>query len=239
LIGCLRLNAIAFSETLGSARKYCPESRILYASSCRIFGEGIGALLNESAAINPVCSYGISKVAGMGSAKLFRNNHGLFVSSAILFNHESELRSSNFLSKKLALAAVRAKTNQSYTVRVSSLDAVADWGSARDYCQGMTAMLEVNKATDFVIASGELRTVRDFAEECFNVFGLNWRKHVKVETCSSPGRAWKLRGDSTLLQTRSSWRPKKSFAAMVQDLVLRTESLETYGQRSSNFHSYL
>jgi len=239
LIGCLRLNAIAFAETLGSARRHCPHSRTVYASSCRIFGEGNGSLLDESAPRIPVCAYGISKVAGMGAAELFRQEHGLFVSSAILFNHESELRTSNFVSKKLGLAALRAKADPSFIVTVGSLDAVADWGSARDYCQGMTAMLEAERPGDFVLASGKLRTVRDFASEAFACVGLDWKDHVKEDATASRGRAWRLLGDSTQLKTQTAWSPRYDFSEMVRDLVKRTEAEEENGQRSADFHSYL
>jgi GDPmannose 4,6-dehydratase len=239
LLGCLRLNAIAFAETLGSARKHCPHSRTVYASSCRIFGEGNGSLLDESAPRIPVCAYGISKVAGMGAAELFRQEHGLFVSSAILFNHESELRTSNFVSKKLALAALRAKADPSFIVTVGSLDAVADWGSARDYCQGMTAMLEAGQPGDFVLASGKLRTVRDFASEAFTSVGLDWKAHVKEDPAASGGRVWRLIGDSSQLKKHTGWSPHYDFSDMVRDLVKKTEAEEKNGQRSADFHSYL
>ena len=239
LIGCLRLNATAFAETLGSARKHCPHSRTAYASSCRIFGVGNGSLLDETAPRIPVCAYGISKVAGMGAGELFRQEHGLFVSSAILFNHESELRTSNFVSKKLALAALRAKADSSFVVTVSSLDAVADWGSARDYCKGMTAMLEAERPGDFVLASGKLRMVRDFASEAFACVGLDWKAHVKEDPSASGGRVWRLLGDSSQLKRQTGWNPQYDFSDMVRDLVKRTEAEEQNGQRSADFHSYL
>jgi len=239
LIGCMRLNAITFAETLGSARKHCPHSRTVYASSCRIFGEGNGSLLDEAAPRIPVCAYGISKVAGMGAAELFRQEHGLFVSSAILFNHESELRTSNFVSKKLALAALRAKADSSFVVTVGSLDAVADWGSARDYCKGITAMLEAELPGDFVLASGKLRMVRDFASEAFACVGLDWKAHVKEDRSASGGRVWRLLGDSSQLKRQTGWNPQYDFSDMVRDLVKRTEAEEENGQRSADFHSYL
>jgi GDPmannose 4,6-dehydratase len=239
LIGCLRLNATAFVETLGSARKHCPHSRTVYASSCRIFGEGNGSLLDETAQRIPVCAYGMSKVAGMGAAELFRQEHGLFVSSAILFNHESELRTSNFVSKKLALAALRAKENSSFVATVGSLDAVADWGSARDYCKGMTAILEAERPGDFVLASGKLRTVRDFASEAFACVGLDWKAHVREDPTASRGRVWRLLGAPSQLKRQTGWRPQYNFSDMVRDLVKRTEAEEVNGQRSADFHSYL
>ena len=239
VIGCLRLNAIAFAETLGSARKHCPHSRTVYASSCRIFGEGNGSLLDENAPRTPVCAYGISKVAGMGTGELFRQEHGLFVSSAILFNHESELRTPNFVSKKLVLAALRAKANSSFVVTVGSLDAVADWGSARDYCKGMTAMLEAERPGDFVLASGKLRTVRDFAGEAFSCLGLDWKAHVREDPSAPRGRVWRLLGDSSQLKRQTGWNPLYDFSDMVRDLVKMTEAEEQNGQRSADFHSYL
>lgn len=239
LCGCLDVNAVAFSKVLGSVSKHCPKARVVYASSCRIFGLGDGHLLQGSEPRAPICAYGISKVAGMGAGDLFRREHGVFVSSAILFNHESELRTSNFVSKKLALAAVRAKQDPDTLVEVGSLDAVADWGSARDYCRAMTAMAEADAPGDFIVASGQLRTVAEFAEECFKCVGRDWRQHVKEKSGVLHGNVWRLRGDSGALTKATGWKPKFSFPEMVRDLVTRTEAQASDGKGPADFHSYL
>ena len=239
LCGCLQVNAIAFTRLLGSLTRHCPKARVVYASSCRIFGLGDGRLLNGTERPTPVCAYGISKVAGMGAGDLFRREHGLFVSSAILFNHESELRTSEFVSKKLAIAAINAKRDPGSSVEVGSLESVADWGSARDYCRAMIAMAEADAPGDFIVASGELRTVADFAEECFRCVGLDWRQHVKEKPGVLHGNVWRLRGDSKALRKATGWKPKFSFPEMVRDLIARTEAQARDGKGPADFHSYL
>jgi len=239
LCGCLKVNAVAFSKVLGSVSRHCPKARVVYASSCRIFGLGDGHLLQGAEPRAPICAYGISKVAGMGAGDLFRREDGLIVSSAILFNHESELRTSEFISKKLAIAAINAKWDPGFSVEVGSLDAVADWGSARDYCRAMIAMAEAGVPGDFIVASGELRTVADFAEECFRCVGLDWRQHVKEKPGVLHGNVWRLRGDSKALRKATGWKPKFSFPEMVRDLVARTEAQARDGKGPADFHSYL
>lgn len=232
----LEVNATAFAALLESLARHAPTARSLYASSCRIFGLGDGGLLDESARMSPVCPYGLSKVAGMSVANVYRHERRMFVSSAIFFNHESELRPSVFLSKKLTLAALAARTDSSVRVYVESLDAEVDWGSARDYVAAMRCILRAEKPDEFVVASGELRTVREFAEACFGSLALDWNRHV---VCVDDGlrHRWRLRGNPEKLLKQTDWLPLFGFTDMVRDLVTRTEVYER--SRSTDFHSYL
>jgi len=234
--GSLAVNVAAFAAMLASLTRHAPAARIVYASSCRVFGLGDGQLLDESAPLLPACAYGISKVAGMAIANLYRREQGLFVSSAILFNHESELRPPSFLSKKLALAALAARADPAVRVTVGRLDDVADWGSARDHAAAMRAMARTTTPDDFVVATGRLHTVRDFAAACFAAVGLDWQRHVVSEPAEGRPR-WNLAGDSTKLTARAGWRPALGFEAMVRDLVTRTDRHER--QRPTDFHPYL
>lgn len=232
----LAVNATAFACVLDAAERYAPGARTVYASSCRIFGRGEGLPLDESAPRQPICAYGVSKTAGMAIAEIFRHDHGMQVSTAILFNHESELRSENFVSKKLALAAIAARENPHHKVTVASLDDVADWGAARDHVAAMRAIAKVDEPDDFVVATGHLRSVREFAEACFSAVGLDWQQHV---VCPSAGihSGWQLVGNPSKLMTQTGWKPAFSFTEMVQDLINR---IPLYGQqRSADFHSYL
>lgn len=236
IAGSLAVNASSFAALLAAVERHAPAARTVYASSCRIFGLGDGSLLDETARRAPVCPYGISKAAGMEIADLYRRERGLFVASAILFNHESELRPAAFLSKKLALAALAARTDPSVRVTVGSLDDVADWQAARDAAAALRAMLRAEDADDFVVASGSLRSVRDFAAACFDAVGLDWARHVVASPAEGRPR-WRLVGDSTKLTSRTGWRPSLGFEAMVRDLVARTDRHER--QRPADFHPYL
>lgn len=234
--GCLSVNATEFASLLAAVARHAPEARTVYASSSRVFGRGDGRLLDESARRIPVCPYGISKMAGMGLAELYRREQGLFVGSAILFNHESELRTPTFLSKKLALAALAARIDPTVRVTIGSLDDVADWCSARDAAAAMRGMLRASAPDDFVVASGRLHSVRDFATVCFASVGLDWSRHV-LEAPAEGHPRWRLVGDSTRLSKCTGWHPSLDFEAMVRDLVTRTARYERH--RPADFHSYL
>jgi GDPmannose 4,6-dehydratase len=233
----LAVNTNAFASLLESISQHTPATRVVYASSCRVFGFGDGTLLNESSIRHPACPYGISKAAGMSVCELFRRERGLFVSSAILFNHESELRGETFLSRRLTVAALAARKNKTYKIFVESLDDAADWGSARDYASAMRSIASADIAEDFVVASGRLRRVRDLAESIFAAVGLDWTNHV-AHAAADPSRPrWRLAGDSSKLMSRTGWKAMFDFDEMATDLVTRTER---YGrERPADFHSYL
>lgn len=232
----LAVNTRPFAAVLGACATHAPEARTVYASSCRVFGLGDGRLIDESACRVPICPYGMSKAAGMSIAEVFRRHAGLHVSSAILFNHESELRPLGFLSKKLAVAALAARGDSAVRVTVTDLDDVADWGSARDYAAAMVAIARAEAPGDFVVASGTPRSVRDFAAACFAAVGLDWRRHVVVAPVQ-PHPRWRLVGNPSKLLSVTAWRPTCTFSEMVRDVVRRTETHDR--QRSADFHSYL
>ncbi len=236
LAGCLAVNATSFAALLAAVAQHAPAARTVYASSCRIFGLGDGRLLDETTARAPSCPYGISKVAGMSVAELYRTDKAMHVASAILFNHESELRPATFLSKKLAVAALAARTDPSVRVTVGNLDDVADWQSARDAASALVAIARADGGDDFVVASGHLHTVAQFADVCFRAVGLDWTRHVVASPAEGRPR-WRLVGDSSKLSNQTGWRPTLGFEAMVEDLVARTARHDQ--QRPSDFHSYL
>jgi GDPmannose 4,6-dehydratase len=232
----LALNANAFAGVLEAVKRHARAAATVYASSCRVFGRGEGLPLDESALRRPICAYGISKTAGMAVAEIYRNDHGMKVSTAILFNHESELRGENFVSKKLVLASLAARENPHYKVTVSSLDDVADWGAARDHVAAMRVIAKAAEPGDFVVATGYLRSVREFAKACFSAVGLDWERHV---VCPPPGvgSGWRLVGNPAKLMMQTGWKPRFSFTEMVEDLINRTAQHER--QRPADFHSYI
>jgi GDPmannose 4,6-dehydratase len=236
---CHSVNTRSFSELLESVARHCPGARTLYASSCRIFGEGDGSLLREDSPHAPVCPYGRSKADAMRVADRHVRESGLFVASSIHFNHESELRPPGFVSKKLALAAAAAASGLRGTVEVGSLSAVADWGAARDHVRAMIHILEEGSPGDYIVGGGELRSVADLAAACFSAVGLDWRDHVRESMGGFAGREWRLRGDSSKLRLLTSWRPRYGFEEMARDLVARTQRLSDAGYDPSDFHSHL
>ena len=161
---------------------------------------------------------------------------GCLTVNAVAFGSLLELRPDSFLSKKLALTALAARNDPAVRVQVGSFDDAADWGSARDYVAAMRCILRADVARDYIVASGVLRTVREFAEVCFGSLGLDWTKHVVAAAADGRPR-WRLRGDATKLMAHTDWRPAFDFPGMVLDLVTRTDRYER--QRPAGFHSYL
>jgi GDPmannose 4,6-dehydratase len=155
-----------------------PKTRLLYASSAHIFGNTSVYPQNETTALRPDCVYGESKVAGMRVSMEAREKHGLFVSHAILFPHESIYRSNGFLSRKLLSAALEAKKDSSYKITLGDLSATSDWGYAPEYTRAMTSILELEEGGEYVLATGTEHTVAEFAESVFRAAGLDWRQHI-------------------------------------------------------------
>lgn len=231
---CHAVNTRSFERVLVAAARHCPEARILLASSCRVFGEGDGLLLDESTPHRPVCAYGASKAAAMEIAATHAREHGRFVASAVLFNHESELRPDDFVSKKIALAAATGAR-----VEVGSLAAVADWSCARDHCRAMITLLDEGDAGPWVVASGALRSVAELAQACFAAAGLDWRNHVIERPGGFPGRTWQLRGDCGKLIANTSWRPRANFEQLAANLVERTRRMAARDFDPTDHRSYL
>ena len=155
-----------------------PKTRLLYASSAHIFGNTSVYPQNETTALRPDCVYGESKVAGMRASMEAREKHGLFVSHAILFPHESIYRSIGFLSRKLLSAAFEAKKDSSHKITLGDLSATSDWGYAPEYTRAMTSILELEEGGDYVMATGTEHTVAEFADSIFRAVGLDWRQHI-------------------------------------------------------------
>ena len=164
--------------------------------------------------MNPVCPYGISKAAGVQICRFYRDRMGVYSSAGILYNHESPLRSSQFVSRKIVSGAVAIKKGVLSELVIADLDAAVDWGYAPDYAD----------------ASGAVHTVREFVVVAFEVLGLNWQDHVRqggsAHRSGPPARL--LRGDSSRLQSLAGWSPQVDFPEMVAlmiDAELRTNAL--------------
>jgi len=227
-------NALSFAHLLECLTKYAPHSKTVYASSCRIFGTNIKELITEATPLNPECPYSLSKTVGMYIAKQYRKQKQLFVTNAILFNHESELRTSSFISKKIVLGALNARKNLKTKLEINNLAAKADWGHARDYVRGMKMMLDLNEPDDFILGSGKLHTVEEFVAEAFNSIGLDWKEFVVNKNLTD--KNWNLYGTSKKLEEKTTWKPNYTFQSMIEDIIHRTTFNEL---RPAQFQFYL
>ena len=206
-------------HVLDSAKQHAPRARLLYASSAHIFGEPAEVPQSEVTPRRPSCPYGCSKLAGMEVGEWFRKVHGLWVSHAILYPHESIHRSPAFLSKKLLLAAHASAENPSHCAKIGDPEAVVDWGYAPEYTKAMRKLLTLRDPEDFIISTGHAATVGDFAREIFAAFGLDWKKHIQIQASllTKPKRTYV--GNCQKLFQASGQRPTIHLPELAHRLV--------------------
>jgi len=195
--------------------------RVFYAASSRVFGEPPGDVQDENTPLAPLCAYGISKAAGIHLCRYYRQEHQVYASTGILYNHESPLRSKHFVTRKIVRAAVRISSGLERELVLGDLDARVDWGWAPDYVEAMHAILNLACPDDFVLATGILHSVREFAEIAFSAVGLDWREYVVERHDVLDGRraVKPLCGNAEKLQTATGWRPRVSFEEMVRTMI--------------------
>lgn len=215
----LAVNTQGVVNVLEAIRRQSPATRLFYAASAHVFGCPTASPQDEDTPISPTTPYGISKAAGMFACRHYREAHGLFAVTGILYNHESILRPQRFLSAKIARAVAEIRAGIRQELVLGNLDAVADWGYAPNYTQAMQAMLSQDTARDFVIATGIAHTVREFAEIAFARAGLDYRDHVCTDPSLLQCNHGALVGDPARLQRATGWRPSITFEAMVHALV--------------------
>ena len=214
----LAVHATATVNFLEGALRYAPDSRLFFASSSHIYS-GSEALLDETSPSRPTNIYAITKYAGMQACRYYRKQKNLFVSCGILFNHESNLRASHFLSRKIVLAAVQISRRLAGAVELGNLDAVVDWGYAPDYVDAMHRILQQPNPADYVVATGIPHTVRQFAELAFAAVNLDYRDYVKVRPGVLTKRIETRLGDASRLRRDTGWKPTVDFEQMVALMV--------------------
>lgn len=205
---------------LAALSEFQPTCRLYFAGSSEMFGRPATAPQNETTPLNPRNAYGISKVAAHHLVRNYRDTHGLFCCTGILYNHESPRRRPEFVTRKITLAAARIALGDTRPLELGNLDARRDWGHAPDYVRAMHAMLNHDSPDDYVVASGVLHSVRDVCEIAFSCVGLNWRDHV----ISNPlfyreEDPVPLQGDSAKIRATLGWQPRMSFANMIREMV--------------------
>jgi GDPmannose 4,6-dehydratase len=164
--------------------------------------------------------YGVSKAAAHWYAVNYREAYGLFICNGILFNHESPRRGETFVTRKITRAVGRIREGLQKKLFLGNLDARRDWGFAGDYVEAMWSMLQQDEASDYVIATGESRSVRDFVETAFGYAGLDWTAHVQIDPAYyRPTEVDHLCGDATRARTRLGWRCQVGFEDLVRMMV--------------------
>jgi GDPmannose 4,6-dehydratase len=190
------------------------------ASSSELFGKALEIPQTEKTPFYPRSPYACAKAYAYHITVNYRESYGLFASNGILFNHESERRGETFVSRKITRAATRIKLGLQKKLYLGNLDARRDWGYARDYVRAMWLMLQAEVADDFVIATGETHSVREFLDETFNYLNLDWREWVDIdERYYRPAEVDILLGDATKARKMLGWEPEVDFRQLVRLMV--------------------
>jgi GDPmannose 4,6-dehydratase len=212
--------ALGVTRVLEAVRLVDPKIRFYQASSSEMFGRVQSEPQNEKTSFWPRSPYGAAKVYGHWITVNYRESYNIFACSGILFNHESPLRGKEFVTRKITDAAARIKLGVQKTLKLGNLDALRDWGFSGDYVRAMWLMLQQDKADDYVVATGEKHSVREFVELAFDRVGLDWSKHVEIDqNFFRPAEVNTLCGDATKARTVLGWQPVMTFAELVHTMV--------------------
>jgi len=206
---------------LEAIREYGKEVRFYQASSSEMFGRMVENPAKESTPFYPRSPYGVAKLYGHWITKNYRESYDMFACSGILFNHESERRGIEFVTRKITDGVARIHLGLQDKIMLGNLDAKRDWGYSPDYCEAMWLMLQQDKPDDYVIATGETHSIRDFLDAAFKHIGVtDWSNYVGQDPrFMRPAEVDVLRGDSTKALSDLGWKPKTSLEEMVSKMV--------------------
>ena len=205
---------------LAAFRELQPKCHFYFAGSSEMFGKARQTPQNENTPFHPRSPYGISKVAGFELTRNYREAYGMFAVSGILFNHEGPRRGFEFVTRKITSTVARIKAGQASELPLGNLDARRDWGHSKDYVRAMHLMLQQDTPDDFVVATGESHTVREFCELAFSHVGLDYRDYVRVdERFYRPAEVESLVGDATKARRVLGWNPTCTFSEIVHEMV--------------------
>jgi GDPmannose 4,6-dehydratase len=228
-LGTLRL--------LEAIRQYAPNARFYQASTSELYGKVVEVPQNENTPFYPRSPYGVAKLYSYWICKNYRESYGMFVSNGILFNHESERRGLSFVTRKITSTVARIANGKQSTLVLGNLDALRDWGYAKDYVKGMWSILQHDNADDFVLATGQMYSVRRFTEICFERIGLEieWSGagiqeigvdqygdiRVRVsEKYFRPAEVEQLLGDPTKAKTLLGWNPHETSLEQLVEIMM-------------------
>jgi GDPmannose 4,6-dehydratase len=214
------VTALGVTRVLEAIRAVDPGIRFYQASSSEMFGKVREEPQTEDTPFWPRSPYGVSKVYGHWMTVNYRESFDLFACSGILFNHESPRRGLSFVTRKITNSVARIAYGLQEKLFLGNLDAERDWGFAGDYVEAMWLMLQQDKPDDYVIASGEKHSVREFAQHAFERAGLDWEKYVEVDPkFFRPAEVNTLCGDFSKAKRVLGWQPKVSFQGLVEKMV--------------------
>jgi len=230
----LNANINGTHHVLAALRDCAPDCRFYFAASSEMFGKVAQMPQNELTPFHPRSAYGISKVAGFHLTRNYREAYGVKASSGILYNHESPRRGFEFVTRKITSHAARIKLGLAKELRLGNLESRRDWGHAREYVRAMWLMLQQDEPEDYVIATGEQHSVREFVETAFSRLGLNYHDYVIIDPqLLRPADVETLLGDAAKARRKLGWSCQVKFKELVHEMVEADLRLLTGSQRGA------
>jgi GDPmannose 4,6-dehydratase len=216
----LNTNINGTHHMLAAVKEAAPRCRFYFAASSEMMGKAAEVPQTENTPFHPRSAYGISKVAGFHLTRNYREAYHLYAVSGILYNHESPRRGYEFVTRKITHHAALIHAGLAHELRLGNLDAQRDWGHARDSVRAMWLMLQQDTPDDFLVATGEAHSVREFAQRAFACAGLDWQKYVVVDpTFFRPVETEILQGNSAKARRVLGWQPQVTFDQLIEEMV--------------------
>jgi len=219
-IGAGEITGLGMTRLLEAMRKNCPKAKFYQASTSELYGNNDHTQQNEETPFAPSSPYSAAKLYAHHIVKIYRQGYNLFACNGILFNHESPLRGLEFVTRKVTNSVAKIKLGFEDSLELGNINALRDWGYAPEYVEAMWQILQQEEPDDYVIATNETHSVKEFVEKSFSILGLNWEDHVHIDKrYMRPVDVKYLRGDFTKGKEKFGWQPKTKFDALVKIMV--------------------
>jgi len=218
-IATAEYNAVGVTRILEAIRSMNPKCKFLQCSSSEMFGL-TPPPQDENTYMKPSSPYGAAKVYAYHMTRIYREGYGLHACNSICFNHDGVRRGVNFVTRKITINIAEIIAGKRKKITLGNLDAKRDWGSSKDYVEAMELIINQDTAEDFVVATRETHTIREYLDECFKLLGLNWEDYVEIsDKFKRPLEVPALLGDPTKIENALHWEPKTKFKELVREML--------------------
>lgn len=234
-LASIEINGLGVVKILEAIRNLSPDTRLYQASTSEMYGDNNFTEQSEDTVFEPSSPYASAKLYAHNMVKIYRKGYGIFGCNGILFNHESPLRGLEFVTRKISNSIAKIKFGLEKELQLGNLDAKRDWGYAPEYVEAMWLMLQKDKPDDYVIATGETHSIKEFLELAFEIVNLKWQDHIKIdERFIRPLDVNYLKGNFHKSRQVLGWHPKTKLNELVE-IMVRTD-LDRWGKWQSGIH---
>lgn len=235
-IGTGEITGLGVSRVLETIRQINPEIKFYQASTSELYGKGKSSNLTENSSFQPSSPYAVAKLYGHWLTRIYREGYNIFACNGILFNHESPLRGLEFVTRKISNAVAKIALGIEKELLLGNIEAKRDWGYAPDYVKAMWLILQQKESADYVIATNESHSVREFAKKAFDIVGLDWQEYTRVDKrFLRPLDVDFLKGDYSKAKKKLGWEPKVKFDKLVEIMVKEDLSKWERWQKGEKF----